>query len=179
MTLDRDEPVRARLDLWSFGYAAIFRAESNGVSMTRTPRAARSATGEHIAIGVHEFGVARHRFGPDSREVPAGQGLVVDVSRPFDYGWRGHGAARSLNVPTEHLALPPDLVWRAGPHLAASPLYPLVSRYIVDDGPGSREVQEQTLVTQIRAYVRLVRLPGILCVGCVPADGAVVGMDCG
>lgn len=188
VTLDRDEPVRARLDLWTFGHAAIFRAESNGVSMTRTAKAARSATGEHIAIGVHEFGVARHRVGPDSREVPAGQGLVVDVSRPFDYGWRGHGAARSLNVPTEHLALPPDLVWRAGPHLAASPLYPLVSRYIVDlavaadtlstspgagalgaasielvralvstvfeDVPGSREVQEQTLVTQIRAYVR-------------------------
>jgi AraC-like DNA-binding protein len=188
VTLDRDEPVRARLDLWSFGAAAIFRAESNGVSMTRTAKAARSASGEHIAIGVHESGVAQHRVSTETRAVPAGAGLVVDVSRPFDYGWRGHGAARSLNVPTEHLALPPDLVWRAGPRLAASPLYPLVSRHIVDmtavadtlstspaagalgaasielvralvatvfdDVPGSQDVREQTLVTQIRTYVR-------------------------
>lgn len=188
VNLDADDPVHGRLDLWQFGAAAIFRAESNGVSMTRTAKAARSASGEHIAIGVHESGVARHRVGTTIRTVPAGEALVVDVSRPFDYGWRGHGAARSLNVPVEHLALPSDAVWRAGPRLAASPLCGLVGRHIVDmarnadvlstspaavtlgaasielvralvataaeDIPGSRDVVEQTLVTQIRAHVR-------------------------
>lgn len=188
VTLDDADPVHGRLDLWQFGAAAIFRAESNGVALTRTAKAARSASGEHIAIGVHELGEARHRVGTTTRVVPAGGALVVDVSRPFDYGWRGRGAARSLNVPVEHLALPSDAVWRAGPRLAASPLCGLVSRHIVDlardaevlsaspaavtlgaasielvralvataveDAPGSRDVVEQTLVTQIRAYVR-------------------------
>jgi AraC-like DNA-binding protein len=188
VALDGDEPVRARLDLWPFGAAALFRAESNGMSMTRTAKAARSASAEHIAIGVHEFGVARHRSGAGTRVVPGGEALVVDVSRPFDYGWRGHGAARSLNVPVEHLALRADVIERAAPRLGASSLYRLVCRHIadlardaevlsaspaaaalgsasielvralvataLDDVPGSRDAVEQTLITQIRAYVR-------------------------
>lgn len=129
----RDEhPVHARLDLWQFGEAAIFRAESNGVSMTRTPRAARSASGEHIAIGVQEFGIAQHAIGPVTRAVPAGSAVVIDVSRPFDYRWGRRGAARSLNVPVANLAVPADVVVRAGPRLAASPLHRLVCRHIAD-----------------------------------------------
>ncbi|MGB3440492.1 MAG: helix-turn-helix domain-containing protein [Actinophytocola sp.] len=187
VALDDDAPVRARLDLWSFGAAAIFRAESNGVTMTRTTKAARAADAEHIAIGVHESGVAGHRVGDAARVLPPGEALVVDVTRPFDYGWRGHGAARSLNVPVAHLGLPADLVRRASTRLDASPLYGLVCRHIVDlarnaetlcespmahvlgaasielaraligtavdDGAG-RDLVEQTLVTQVRAYVR-------------------------
>ena len=188
VSLEDDEPVHARLDLWPFGAAAIFRTESTGVSMTRTAKAARSASGEHIAIGVHELGVARHRVGATTRVVPRGEALVVDVSRPFDYEWRGHGAAQSLNIPSDQLALPTDLVRRAGTRLQSSPLYGLVTRHIVDmtrnaealsasavahtlgaasielaraliataldDAPGTRDIVEQTLITQVRAYVR-------------------------
>lgn len=131
--LGTEEPVHARLDLWWFGgSAAILRAESNGMSMIRTAKAARSDSGEHIAIGVHEFGVARYQVGTTTRVVAGGEVLVVDVSRPFTFGWRGRGAAFSLNTSTEQLALPPDLVRRASRRLRASPLYGLVSRHIAD-----------------------------------------------
>jgi len=196
VVLDDDAPVDARLDLWSFGAAAIFRAESNGVAMTRTAKAAQAAAATHIAIGVHESGSALHRMGVAARVVPPGEALVVDVTRPFDYGWRGRGAAQSLNVPTEHLALPADVVRRASTRLPSSPLYGLVCRHITDltrdadvlsaspmahalgaasielaraligtatdDLAAAREVVEQTLVTQIRAYVRQhLRDPGL------------------
>ncbi|MEV6241142.1 helix-turn-helix domain-containing protein [Lentzea sp. NPDC051838] len=183
-----DEPVRARVDLWSFGTASILRAEASGFANVRTAKAARAASGEHIAIGVHEHGVARYQAGTITRAVPAGEILVVDVSKPFTFGWRGFGAAQSLNTWTEDLALPADLVRRAALRLRSSPLYGLFSRHIlditrnadqlsgspaagmlgaasielaraliataVDDAAETREVVEQTLVVQIRAYVR-------------------------
>ncbi|MFS8103820.1 helix-turn-helix domain-containing protein [Lentzea alba] len=183
-----DEPVRARVDLWSFGAASILRAESTGFANVRTAKAARSVSGEHIAIGVHESGVARYQVGTTLRMVPAGEILVVDVSRPFTFGWRGFGAAQSLNTWTEDLALPADLVRRAGPRLRSSPLYGLFSRHVLDitrnadqlsgspaagmlgaasielaraliataveNVAGTRDIVEQTLIVQVRAYVR-------------------------
>ncbi|MCE7010330.1 helix-turn-helix domain-containing protein [Kibdelosporangium philippinense] len=183
-----DEPVRGRLELWPFGAAAIFRAESNGVCLTRTAKAARSASGEHIAIGVHGIGTARHRSGPATRALSAGEALLVDVSKPFDYAWSGPGAAQSFNIPVDQLGMPADLVRQASLRLTASPLYGLVSRHIadmasqaetlsaspaahmlgsaaielaralivtaLDASPDRRDIVEQTLITQIRAYVR-------------------------
>ncbi|MDX3664048.1 helix-turn-helix domain-containing protein [Streptomyces sp. ID05-26A] len=183
-----DEPVRARIDLWSFGTASILRADSNGFANIGTTRSSRSASGEHIAIGVHETGVAHYEVGATAHTVRAGEILVVDVGRPFSFGWRGRGAALSLNTSAEHLALPADLVRRAGPRLRSSPLFELFSRHILDitrnadllsPGPaaemlgaasielaraliataadnaaGARDVLEQTLVVQVRAYVR-------------------------
>jgi AraC-like DNA-binding protein len=186
--LDDDEPVQARVDLWSFGTASVLRAESNGFANIGTTKSARSASGEHIAIGVHEFGVARYQVGALSQTVRTGEVLVVDVGRPFTFGWRGRGAALSLNTSAEDLALPTDLIRRAGPRLRSSPLYGLFSRHITDltlhadrlsPGPGAgmlgaasielaraliatavedlagaRDVVEQTLIVQIRSYVR-------------------------
>ncbi|ASR38465.1 hypothetical protein BAY61_29580 [Prauserella marina] len=188
VTVEEDVPVRARLELWPFGAAAIFGAATSGVSMTRTAKAARSATAEHIAIGVQAAGVARFRIGSTTRVVPSGEALVVDVSRPFHYQWRGFGAAHSLNLPLDQLTLPAEQVRRAVTRLQHSPLYGLVSRHIrdlaanaealsaspmapalgaasielaraliataIDGTPGCRDVVEQTLLTQIRAYVR-------------------------
>lgn len=186
--VEDDEPVRARVDLWAFGSASILRAESTGFANVRTAKAARAASGEHIAIGVHESGVARYQAGTTLRMVPAGEILVVDVSRPFTFGWRGFGAAQSLNTWTEDLALPADLVRRAGPRLRSSPLYGLFSRHVLDitrnadllstspaagmlgaasielaraliataveDVACTRDIVEQTLIVQVRAYVR-------------------------
>ncbi len=188
VTLEDPEPVTARLDLWVFGNAAIFRTASTGVAMLRTAKAARSASGEHVAIGVQEFGIAHHREGSAARTVSAGSAVVIDVARPFEYRWRSWGAARSLNVAHADLALPIDVVVRAGTRLATSPLHRLVLRHIADltrdadalsagpgaealgtasvelvralivtagDGaPNARDVLEQTLITQVRAYVR-------------------------
>lgn len=196
VVLEDEASVDARLDLWTFGAAAIFRTESNGITMTRTAKAASDATASHIAIGLHESGTAHHRIGSSTRVVRAGEALVVDVTRPFDYAWRGRGAAQSLNVPAEYLALPADVVRRASTRLPSSPLYRLVCRHIADltrhadelssgpmahslgtasielaralvgtaadDTSTAREVVEQTLVTQVRAYVRQhLRDPGL------------------
>lgn len=187
VALSDDEPVQARLDVWSFGAATLLRVASNGMSLASTTKSARAASGEHIAIGVHAYGVARYQVGTTTRVLPAGDVVVVAVNRPFTFGWQGPGAASSLNISTEQLALPPALVHRASLRLARSPLHGLVSRHIadltqsadalsssttaatlgeasieliraliattLDDTPGARDIVEQTLITQVRAYV--------------------------
>ena len=186
--LDDGEPVSARVCLWEFGTAAIFQLESSGISVVRTAKGVRSAPCEFVAIAQHGVGSGQLSTESTSRTVRSGQTVLCDVTQPFEYSWRGSGGTRTLQVPTDELAVPTDVVRRAGEHLARSPLYGLVSRHIHDmatdaealsataiagslgiastdliralilsaagDSPAAREVLEQTLITQVRAYVR-------------------------
>ena len=187
-TLDAGEPVRARICLWEFGTAAIFQLESSGLSVVRTAKGVRSGPCEFVAIAQHGVGSGQLSTESASRTVRSGQTVLCDVTQPFEYSWRGSGGTRTLQVSVDELAVPIDVVRRAGEHLASSPLYGLVSRHIYDmandaealsatavagslgtasteliralilsaggASPAAREVLEQTLITQVRAYVR-------------------------
>ena len=181
--------VSGRMELWSFGASRIFAAQSTGVSMVRDTKAARGASPEAMAIGVHGAGLGRHETDTGQRVVRTGDVMVVDVTRPFDFSWSGHGSSTSLQVPIAELGIPLDAVQRAAGRLPSSPLYGIVSRHLVDlthdadmlsatpmatalgessthlvrallvgamddDGPRSREVAEETLMSQVHAYVR-------------------------
>jgi len=172
----------------SIGVKAIFQLESSGISVVRTAQAVRQAPCEFVAIAQHGVGSGQLSTESDSRTVRSGQTVLCDVTQPFEYSWRGSGGTRTLQVSVDELAVPIDVVRRAGEHLASSPLYGLVSRHIHDmaadaealsatavagilgtasieliralilsaagDSPAAREVLEQTLITQVRAYVR-------------------------
>ena len=164
--------------------------------MRRDERTARGASPEAIAVAVHGVGVGRHQLGDRQRLVRTGDVMVVDVTRPFDFAWSGQGSSTSLQVPIAELGLPLEAVQRAAPRLESSPLYEIVSHYLVDltrdaehlsaapsapalgeasvqlmrallsgaleHPPGAHEVLEQTLLAQVRAYVRLhLRDPGL------------------
>jgi AraC-like DNA-binding protein len=186
-TLDAGVPVSARVCLWEFGTAAIFQLESSGISVVRTAKSVRSAPCDFVAIAQHGVGAGQLTTESTTRTVRSGQTVLCDVTQPFEYSWRGRGGTRTLQVPIDELAVPTDVVRRAGEHLASSPLYGLVSRHIHDmatdaetlsatavagslgtasteliralilsaagESPAAREVLEQTLITQVRAYV--------------------------
>lgn len=129
---DPDGDVHARMDLWRFGDAVVFRNESSGIRLSRTPRQARQPAAPIIALAVQELGVGRHQqFGP-RRAVPCGELLMTDRTAPYDYSWAGDGAARALNLPMEQLGLPVELIRQAGARLPASPLYRLVTNHITE-----------------------------------------------
>jgi AraC-like DNA-binding protein len=188
VTLEDGEPVSARICVWEFGTAAIFQLESSGISVVRTAQAVRQGPCEFVAIAQHGVGSGQLTTESTSRTVRSGQTELCDVTQPFEYSWRGSGGTRTLQVSVDELAVPIDVVRRAGEHLASSPLYGLVSRHIYDmandaealsatavagslgtasteliralilsaggASPAAREVLEQTLITQVRAYVR-------------------------
>ena len=180
--------ITGRMELYSLGEARIFTAQSSGIAMRRDHRTARGASPEAIAVAVHGVGVGRHQMGDRQRLVRTGDVMVVDVTRPFDFAWSGQGSSTSMQIPIAELGLPLDAVQRAAPRLESSPLYQIVSRYLVeltrdaehlsaaptapslgeasvqlirallsgalDRDPGAHEVMEQTLLSQVRAYVR-------------------------
>ncbi|MCW2760245.1 MAG: hypothetical protein JWR85_446 [Marmoricola sp.] len=124
--------VAARMELWQLGTADIFASESTGVSMVRDARAARGASPEAVAVAVQGVGQGRHETGSRQRIVRTGDVMVVDITRPFDFGWTGRGSSTSFRVPIAELGLPLDAVQRAAGRLASSPLYDIVGRHLVD-----------------------------------------------
>jgi AraC-like DNA-binding protein len=58
--------------------------------------------------------------------------MVVDITRPFDFSWSGHGSSTSIQVPIVDLAMPLAAVQRAADRLESSPLYGMVSRHLVE-----------------------------------------------
>lgn len=188
--------VSGRMELHELGETRIFTAQSSGIALLRDSRAAGGASPEAVAIAVHGLGVGRHQMGERQRLVRTGDVMVVDVTRAFDFSWIGTGSSTSLQVPIAELGMPLETVQKASVRLESSPLYEIVSRYLVDltcdaarlsssptaptlgeasvqlirallssaagDLPNSRDVLEQTLLAQVRAYVREhLRDPGL------------------
>lgn len=179
--------VKGTMALCSLGPSRIFTAASSGIAMTRDRRTARGASPDAVAIAVHGAGTGRHQMADRQRLVRTGDVMGVDVTRPFDFSWSDWGSSTSLQVPISELGIPVEAVQRAATGLERSPLYRIVSRYLVeltddaerlsaaptalalgevsvqlirallssavDDASGSRDVLEETLLTQVRVYV--------------------------
>ena len=124
--------VAGRMELCSLGPSRIFTAESSGIAMTRDRRTARGASPEAVAIAVHGAGTGRHQMDDRQRLVRTGDVMIVDVTRPFDFSWSGWGSSTSLQVPISELGMPVETVQRAATRLDSSPLYRIVSRYLVE-----------------------------------------------
>jgi AraC-like DNA-binding protein len=126
------EGVEGRMTLCSLGPSRIFTAASSGMAMTRDRRTARGASPEAVAVAVHGAGIGRHQMGDRQRLVRTGDVMIVDVTRPFDFSWSGWGSSTSLQVPISELGMPVEAVQRAATRLESSPLYRIVSRYLVE-----------------------------------------------
>ncbi|MEV7398636.1 helix-turn-helix domain-containing protein [Aeromicrobium sp. NPDC092404] len=180
--------ISGRMELHELGATRIFTAQSSGIALLRDRRTAGGASPEAVAIAVQGLGVGRHQMGDRQRLVKPGEVMVVDVTRAFDFSWSGTGSSTSLQVPIAELGMPLSTVQEASASLERSPLYGIVSRYLVDltaraerlasaplapsvgeasvhlvrallagavgDRPDTRDVLEQTLLAQVRAYVR-------------------------
>ncbi|MFD6552614.1 helix-turn-helix domain-containing protein [Streptomyces sp. NPDC058398] len=127
---DSDSSPRARIDLWHFGDAFLWRHDGTGMRMTRTPTHIRRDAPETIALALQEYGRARRSQADHILDLGRGDLLLSDLTAPYDYVWSGPGCASALSVPYDRLGLPVDLVRRAAPRLQASTLFPLVRQHL-------------------------------------------------
>jgi AraC-like DNA-binding protein len=127
---DSGSSPRARIDLWHFGDAFLWRHEGTGMRMTRTPTHIRRDAPEIIALALQEYGRARRSQAEHTLDLGRGDLLLSDLTAPYDYVWSGLGCASALSVPYDRLGLPVDLVRRAAPRLQASTLFPLVRQHL-------------------------------------------------
>lgn len=125
-----DAAVTARLDVWPFGEANIFRASTSGIRLVRTAKQARLAPAPVLALAVQEAADGALEQGAIQRVVRPGELMIADLNSAYDFGWSGDGASRCLHVPLDQLGLPNEVIRDASAQLMSSPLYRLVADYI-------------------------------------------------
>ncbi|MCZ2843191.1 helix-turn-helix domain-containing protein [Modestobacter sp. VKM Ac-2980] len=123
-------PVQVRLDAWELGGLPVLRADVVGplaVGRRRPPPDAPPV----VSLYVQEHGTGRHEQGGRQRALTPGTLAVTDVTSPYSFAWGDtEGAGRALQIPVARLGLSVDVVRRAAPHVADSPLYELVRAHV-------------------------------------------------
>ncbi|GAA3381849.1 AraC-like ligand-binding domain-containing protein [Cryptosporangium minutisporangium] len=122
--------IHARMTVSDFGPAKVFNIEASGTTLRRTPRISRSSDESSIVLALpmrtdnHMTWAREERlFGP--RDL-----ILVDLSLPYVYGWKGGGASYALHVDVDQLGLPRDMIHAAAREPRRSPLYELVRDHV-------------------------------------------------
>ncbi|MGY1838665.1 MULTISPECIES: helix-turn-helix domain-containing protein [unclassified Modestobacter] len=129
---DPAAPVQVRLDARQLSSLPVPRSDVVGpLSVTRRGTAAVADAPPALSLYLQEHGTGRHGQGGRHRELPPGALAVTDLTSPYAFA-RGAagGAGRALQIPVAQLGLPVDVVRRAAPHVADSPLYDLVRSHV-------------------------------------------------
>lgn len=120
------------MEAWAFGDASAFRATMTGNRLTRSATDIRRGPDGRVAIATQERGIARLEQYGVRRLVHPGELMVVDLDAPYDYGWTGFGAARTIHVPFDTLRLSRAQVRGAALRSQSSPLCDLIRRHLMN-----------------------------------------------
>ncbi|PZG00622.1 AraC family transcriptional regulator [Micromonospora endophytica] len=122
--------IQAKMTVFEFGRAKVFNIEASGTTLRRTPRIARAADESSIVLALPMRTDNQLTWAREDRVFGPRDLMLVDLSLPYVYGWRGGGASYALHVEVDHLALPRDAIHRAARELRRSPLYELVRDHV-------------------------------------------------
>lgn len=130
---DPPDRVFTRIEAWRLGDVDVWRNEASGMRMTRESRHLRVDPDDRVAIAVQEAGRSLISYDDSAPDVRAGVGglICVDLTKPYDYAWRGLGSAFCLSVPVGQVGLPAHVVRTASRQLRTSPLYDLFRRHLL------------------------------------------------
>ncbi|GAB7189545.1 helix-turn-helix domain-containing protein [Kineococcus sp. NUM-3379] len=130
----RAEPgVQARVEFWRLAPGTdLNRHTTSGYRLTRTGGHLRAAAPERVSVAVTLAGEHRLAQGELRWQGRPGALRLLDLTCPYDLDASGPCTAQSFQVDHARLALPVDAVRRAVPHVAASPLYDLLRRHVLD-----------------------------------------------
>lgn len=130
---DAPERVFSRIEAWRLGTLDVWRNEASGMRMTRESRHLRTDPDGRVAIAVQEAGQSLISYDDADPDVRAGVGglICVDLTKPYDYAWRGVGSAFCISVPAEQIGLPTDVLRTSARQLRTSPLYGLFQRHLL------------------------------------------------
>jgi AraC-like DNA-binding protein len=117
---------RARVHVWQYGQTTLLATESSGHRLERGSPHLPAAGAAFVSVSTATRGQARFsQFGRDS--VVTRRTLVLaDPTEPYWASAEAGGRTWSFRMPTDRLALPPDVLRAAAGRLPASPLHGLV-----------------------------------------------------
>src|SRR5687768_6302929 len=114
-----EEPasIHAKMTVFEFGPAKVFTIEASGITLRRTPRMSRAMTESSIALALPMRTDNHMTWGREERLFGPRDLILVDLSVPYVYGWKGGGASYALHVDVDHLGLPRDSIHAAAREL--------------------------------------------------------------
>ena len=95
---DPDGDVHARMDFWQLGTPDLFRNEGSGIRLVRTPKHVRIGGPERLALAVQVTGSGVFGQGGIDRRIRTGELMLVDLTAPYDFAWRGLGASQAFQI---------------------------------------------------------------------------------
>ncbi|MEV6283488.1 helix-turn-helix domain-containing protein [Kribbella sp. NPDC051770] len=122
--------VHARMDFWLLGTPDLFRNEGTGIRLVRTPKHVRIGAPERLALAVQVIGTGRFDQAGREQRVRTGELMLVDLTAPYDFAWRGAGASQAFQIDYADLGLSVETIRAAAPRLRSSPLYDLVLHHL-------------------------------------------------
>jgi hypothetical protein len=130
-------PLACRMEYWSLGSAEIIATRGTGFTMRRSPQHLRSEGPPFVALSMQTSGSGHFEHLGTQRWMQPGQMMLVDLTRPYQFGWTGRGGNQGLQVSYELLGLSPDIVRRAVAGVEASPLAELLRDHLPSWAPAA------------------------------------------
>jgi len=129
-TFEDPAAIHARMTVFDFGPAKVFNIEASGTTLRRTPKMSRADTETSIVLALPMRTDNHMTWAREERLYGPRDLMLVDLSVPYVYGWKGGGASYAVHVDVDHLGLPRDAVHTAARELRGSPLYGLVRDHV-------------------------------------------------
>jgi hypothetical protein len=127
ISLSAEAVGSTRIDGWMFGSTKLFCPASPGLEVIRTPTQGRLEP--IIALCLQDRGTGRFRQDGQQWNLMPGQVIMAGPTSPNEFLITG--ATSAFELPFEEIGLPFETVRKASGQLAASPLLPLVTGYLV------------------------------------------------
>ncbi|WBB80405.1 helix-turn-helix domain-containing protein [Micromonospora sp. WMMD882] len=124
------DAIQARMTVFDFGPAKVFNIDASGTTLRRTPKMSRAETETSVVLALPMRTDNHIAWAREERQFGPRDLLLVDLSVPYVYGWKGRGASYALHVDVDDLDLPRDMIHSAARELRGSPLYDLVRDHV-------------------------------------------------
>ncbi|GAA4259408.1 helix-turn-helix domain-containing protein [Dactylosporangium darangshiense] len=164
------EPVRARLSHWELGEGVHLLYNVTGPHrLTCTERHLHSGTPERISLGLPVSGAVRMRH----RDMPFGDRIgelqLADLTSPWDFQVDEPSVLQAVLVDYSRLGLPVEAVRSAVPRLAASPMYELLRRHLLQL-PGVLDRIEPDSAVHLLGSSTVELIRAVIASACAPDD---------
>jgi AraC-like DNA-binding protein len=127
ISLSAEAVGSTRIDGWMFGSTKLFCPESPGLKVLRTPTLGRLEP--IIALCLQGRGTGRFRQEGQQWILMPGQVIMAGPTSPNEFLITG--ATSAFEIPFDEIGLPFETVRKASGQLVASPLFPLVTGYLL------------------------------------------------
>jgi AraC-like DNA-binding protein len=153
------EEVRYRLKDWQLGRAHLIRSGGfGGLHLGFTQRLARQHGAELVTVGFQLQGSGFHtQNGHTQHKAPGGM-AVLEYTLPFEAGVSESSSSGIIVIPAADLALPSDMIRRAAPMLATSPVHSLLWQHLARLSRDADRITQRGDAAMVgRATIELVR----------------------